>query len=418
LISLIQTAEGALNETHSILQRMRELAVQSSNDTNTDIDRGAIQEEINQLAEEITRIADTTEFNTQNLLGGEFSGKFHIGANEGQNINVEINDMSAQALGVSGNGEGVALTEISNTVSGTTELDLTEGDHTLTVVDFGDNLSVAGETDIKYGLQNEAGEIVAIGASDGKTFQALDNATSRNDLSTLVAGDLQGESINFAESVRSGEVEVTVGSNGSVAAGDATATASIEVDGLETGTYTAVAVDNDNFDDYFADGGGDGKIDIGDGANPLEQGDISSVLLDSEGAVVAVEFSDDGSHTAENQYFKAEDLDFDVDSGTAQGRIDAIVDGDVEALFTSGVQIHGQTIEVKADGGIDVSSQEAADAAITTINNAIETVSAERSKIGAVQNRLDHTINNLGTSAENLTAAESRIRDVDYAEAA
>jgi len=100
-ISLIQTAEGALNETHSILQRMRELAVQSSNDTNVSADRTAIQKEINALASEITRIADNTEFNTQNLLGGTFSGKtFHIGANSGQSITLSISTMNADALSV------------------------------------------------------------------------------------------------------------------------------------------------------------------------------------------------------------------------------------------------------------------------------------------------------------------------------
>ncbi|MGB4565615.1 MAG: hypothetical protein WBI69_02055 [Limnochordia bacterium] len=83
-ISLIQTAEGALNETHAILQRMRELATQASNDTNTAVDRAELQKEIDQLASEITRIADNTEFNTQNLLGGEFKAKFHIGANADQ----------------------------------------------------------------------------------------------------------------------------------------------------------------------------------------------------------------------------------------------------------------------------------------------------------------------------------------------
>src|SRR5690554_4954401 len=88
-ISLIQTAEGALNETHSILNRMRELAVQSANDTNTDEDRVEIQKEMNQLSTEITRISSDTEFNTQNLLNGEFSNKkFHIGANEGQSMSL------------------------------------------------------------------------------------------------------------------------------------------------------------------------------------------------------------------------------------------------------------------------------------------------------------------------------------------
>jgi len=98
-ISLIQTAEGALNETHSILQRMRELVVQAANETNTQTDRQQIQEEIKQLIEELDRIADTTEFNTQKLLDGSFAGVFQIGANSGQTITVAIGDMHANSLG-------------------------------------------------------------------------------------------------------------------------------------------------------------------------------------------------------------------------------------------------------------------------------------------------------------------------------
>ena len=103
-ISLIQTAEGALNETHSILQRMRELSVQSSNDTNTDEDRARLQDEVAALTAEIDRIGDTTEFNTQKLLQGSYSAgkKLQIGANAGQTITINIGSMKTSALGVSG----------------------------------------------------------------------------------------------------------------------------------------------------------------------------------------------------------------------------------------------------------------------------------------------------------------------------
>ncbi|RKQ85484.1 flagellin Hag [Brockia lithotrophica] len=99
-ISLIQTAEGALNETHAILQRMRELAVQAANDTNTDADRNALNNELQQLLQEIDRIAKNTEFNTKKLLDGTFQGKFQIGANENQNIELKISDMSTVGLGL------------------------------------------------------------------------------------------------------------------------------------------------------------------------------------------------------------------------------------------------------------------------------------------------------------------------------
>ncbi len=102
-ISLIQVAEGALNEAHAILQRMNELATQAANDTNTSTDRDAIQQEINQLTSEINRIQSTTQFNTMNLLDGTFQGKnLQVGAISGQGISISISNMDAASLGVSG----------------------------------------------------------------------------------------------------------------------------------------------------------------------------------------------------------------------------------------------------------------------------------------------------------------------------
>ncbi|ELK46299.1 flagellin [Halobacillus sp. BAB-2008] len=242
-ISLIQTAEGALNETHSILQRMRELAVQSANDTNTDVDRAEIQKEVNQLSDEITRIGQNTEFNTQNLTDGSFSGKFQIGSNSGQNIELNISDMRASVLGVQ---------TVSGTIGGVADTAVTDNEHKLT-----------------------------------------------------------------------------------------------------SGSYT-----------------------VADNSGTLE-------LSDAEGNVIGT----------------------DAGSGVFE-------DADGNTVITIAAAADGDSFSV---GGIDVSTQDAADSAITTIQTAIETVSSERSKLGAVQNRLDHTINNLSTSSENLTAAESRIRDVDMA---
>ena len=102
-ISLIQTAEGALNETHSILQRMNELATQAANDTNTTTDRNALQAEVNQLVSEIDRIQSTTQFNTMNLLDGQFTGKnLQVGSLSGQSIKISIGNMNASTLKVSG----------------------------------------------------------------------------------------------------------------------------------------------------------------------------------------------------------------------------------------------------------------------------------------------------------------------------
>ena len=102
-ISLIQVAEGALNETHSILQRMNELATQAANDTNTSVDRTAIRNEMDQLTSEINRIQSTTQFNTMNLLDGSFSSRnLQVGALSGQTIKISVTKMSASNIGVSG----------------------------------------------------------------------------------------------------------------------------------------------------------------------------------------------------------------------------------------------------------------------------------------------------------------------------
>jgi flagellin len=317
-ISMIQTAEGALKESHSILQRMRELSVQSANDTNTSADREEIQKEVNQLAEELTRIGETTEFNTQKLLDGSLDDtKFQIGANEGQNMEIAINDMQATALNVNGDAEfKTAGTYTSGGGTGPLE---TAGSGTYTVVKTDDG---------NYNLMD--GDTKLASGSDGLTFTDTDGS------GTVV----------FNDTVTGGEVTIdaTNGSSGS------TGTASVDSE-LQPGDYT-VSTDGSSIENY-------------------------------DGDVVATWDSADG-----------------------------YIDSEGETVLDAGAAISGATLEV---GGIDVSSQEAANTAIKTLDESIASVSAERSKLGAVQNRLDHTINNLNTAEENLTAAESRISDVDMA---
>jgi len=145
-ISLIQTAEGALNETHSILQRMRELSVQSANDTNTGEDREKLQLEMNQLRQELDRISSATEFNTRKLITGEYSENglvFHIGANKDQIVNLTLNDMSATALGVNGLDE-------------TSSISLsTQSDANIAIKEINSAIEQVSEERAKYGaLQN------------------------------------------------------------------------------------------------------------------------------------------------------------------------------------------------------------------------------------------------------------------------
>jgi len=316
-ISLIQTAEGALNETHAILQRMRELAVQAVNDTNTETDRAELQKEVDQLSQELSRIGATTEFNTKKILDGTFEGVLQIGANSGQNLKIEIGNMKGFALGMAGE----VKYEVSAALTDEGAAALKDGTYIVREADGGGSSS-------SYELVNSDDTVVAV-SSNG-------TAWTENDTS-----DPKGY-FTFSLGVTSGEITVKDGK--------ASALFSAENKGLEAGTYKVNA---------------DGNLE------------------DNNGNVVA----------------------------THNGA-DAYVDADGNTLFASSKLTADMEVTI---GGIDISSRETADAAITKIQAAIENVSAERARLGAYQNRLEHTINNLGASAENLTAAESRIRDVDMA---
>ncbi|NWQ39680.1 flagellin [Bacillus sp. EB106-08-02-XG196] len=210
-VSLLQTAEGALNETHSILQRMRELAVQSANDTNTSSDRVKLQAEIDTLAEEVGRIGSSAEFNGKKLLNGSFDGTFQIGANQDQNMSIQIGDAQSFSLGVAGK---VGIEQSSTvTVGGTTTGDTLKAG----------TYSVSGSAG-NYEVKDENGKVVAA-STDGLTFttKAFDGT----------AGD---DTFTFSQAVKSGTLSYD-GTN-------VKATASFDNTGLEAGSYTYNATDN------------------------------------------------------------------------------------------------------------------------------------------------------------------------------
>ena len=318
-ISLIQTAEGGLNETHAILQRMRELAVQSATDTNVEIDRGAIQDEMNQLVSEIDRISNTTEFNTQKLLNGGFKGTFQIGANEGQAVELQIAKMDTASLG------------LVSTIS-TAQGDVDEANK--------DNAVLA---DGVYTVNKGANALLD---ANGNTVASIDT-------SKITAGGNEIIDLTDKEILVEG-AQITISGNGA-------------------------KYDIKN------------KID-GTAASALAPGnyEVKGTNLIKDGKLVGTVNTDDHKFTPE---------------GGAE--IEASKLGIADNMFIDGLKF---TIN-----GSDVSTRANAEGSITTINKAIETVSAERSKLGAMQNRLEHTIANLDTSSENLQASESRVRDVDMA---
>ncbi len=315
-ISLIQTAEGALAETQNILQRMRQLAVQSVNDTNVDADRQAIQNEIDQLTQEIDRVSTTTEFNTKKLLDGSFQGKLQIGANETQTIKVEIQGMNTVGLGLTGGMEVSANAQ-------TTDVSAFLSDGTYTVNEAGDRLLDQSGTEV--------------GTVAGGAITLADGSTTVTFADNLAAGDTVTVSENGMKEVVT--KEVVAGQENTLAAGTYTVSGTnFMKDGQLIGTYATGTV-------TFTDGSGRADLDIA--------------------------------------------ATFGV---TAPG------DGD---SFT----VHG----------VNLSNREDAEGSIGALDEANNRVSAQRAKLGAIQNRLEHTIANDETSAENLQASESRIRDVDMA---
>ena len=200
-ISLIQVAEGALNETHSILQRMNELATQAANDTNTTADRGAIQSEIDQLVSEIDRVQSTTQFNTQNLLDGSFTGKnLQVGSLNGQKISISIQAMSSAAIGVNAlkmskfDEAGKAMSAIQGAISDVSEMRSTLGalqnrlEHTVSNLDNISENTSAAESRIRD--TDMASEMVEysknnILAQAGQSMLAQANQSTQGVLSLL-----------------------------------------------------------------------------------------------------------------------------------------------------------------------------------------------------------------------------------------
>mgnify|MGYP001270371918 CR=1 FL=1 len=350
-ISLIQTAEGALNETHSILQRMRELAVQASNDTNTDADRAELQKEIEQLTQEIDRIATTTEFNTKTLLTGDYGTK----AVSSAPTNVSVKSSTAETIS-----EGTFDIVVTNAAVQGTEVGNADLSGGVTITkDTNDTIIINGTT-IKF----EAGSYTA-----DQIVNKLNEYSSK----TGVTASHDGTNLTLTNNKYGVQTNSISGNAAATLVGTATTTAGEDAAITVDGQAVTVSVDAN-----------DGRV------LTVTSGALKGIVLNAKGA---------DNSTAELTVNKDELV---MQIGANEGQTLDITIQDMRAA----------SLGVDA---IDVSTASSATSAITTIDKALSSVSSERAKLGAYQNRLEHTINNLGTSAENLTASESRIRDVDMA---
>jgi flagellin len=498
-ISLIQTAEGALNETHSILQRMRELAVQSANDTNTQEDRAEIQKEINQLTSEINRIGNTTEFNTMKLLNGDRAISYTTAASSvvestsiTDGIGGEVTVTSALGVTVGGTTEekvawqkaiagGIVIGEdasanekidwenINLGAAATVTLERTaDGDLKIALAATDDNGN-AYSHEVTFAL-----DAMEAAASDGIYSAQFHGVSFDLDLAEFANAGATTTELNLTTAVDNGETDVrgTYGlkhdfTNSTQAAKfsnfsiDGTSAALAGISSLEislngadvvvTGyaadgttkllnsTITlaaapATAGDTFAYDEngiafefeLIANAAGDditafttNKIDI---SSLVAQVTTSSTTVPGATTVAAdkslrMQIGANNGQAMAIDIADMRSLALGISSNTA-GETKTVQDSmgnDTTAKYTAIANVTKGTDNTAIEYALDVSTSDNAAAAIKVLDDATATVSSERAKLGAFQNRLEHTINNLGTSAENLTAAESRIRDVDMA---
>ena len=435
-ISLIQTAEGGLNETHSILQRMRELAVQSANGTYTQEDRDAIQLEADALKSEIDRISTSTEFNTQQLLDGSLSGggsTSTYGALYGMNetglacggglitTTSSVKGMQVNiTVGASGDGGENAVWDAGglkvtvNLVSGKSYTD----DE---INDLIKNATVpkdAGMT-APYGnitFKSEYGVIQGTAATTTATTSGT-RGTKAVDASKLVADATNGgigssDTITFTansygDSKMSASLFAEIAISTDVAAGkenaEITTAAVVGTSGAKVTLHLATGVEYSEKDiqNILKEAGFDYEVQLTDSKAPDAStngkikfnvaGNIASDKV-TEGAGVGKEFTDSNG----------QGLTFQIG---ANGVEDQRVTLNIDDMGADSLGV----------ANVDVSDRDSANKAIDTIDTAISKVSMQRAGLGALQNRLEYTVNNLTTTNENLTNAESTIRDTDMA---
>lgn len=340
-ISLIQTAEGALQESQNIIQRMRELAVQAASDTNTDDDREQIQQEITQLTNEVDRIANTSEFNTKKLLDGSQAGSTSFGSGkasaEGTFTNGVVSVKLDDATG--------KVSALATAVDDVIRIEFTR-DGTA-IKENGFNVATLNGSKVAFNV--ESGEITLENAAWAGTKSGLKTVTS----------DGAGET---TQAEKTGSIVFTVSNAQNLKAGD------VITINLQKATLTKAAKT------------GDEALRFQIGANGGQEVEASIASM------------------------KAKDLGITQTSATNHLQAMSINNG-VKSDNTTNI-----------GAALDVTNQSSASLAIEAYDNAIQKVSTERSKLGAMQNRLEHTINNLDTSSENLQSAESRIRDVNMAD--
>jgi flagellin len=382
-ISLTQTAEGALGGITGNLQRIRELAVQSANGTNSASDRAAIQAEVLQLSSEINRVATTTQFNGLNLLDGSLgAASFQVGANANQTIDVAVASAKASDLGSNtikqGGTPGIISTATATALNG-------NGGGALTLNGNGQSVTIAaGSNPANTSASTLAGLVNAQTATTGITASAVTTATVSAVTAGTVAFTIQGSNV----------AAISISATISSASDLADIAKAVNAQSVNTGiTATSDKAGNMVLTSLTGD-----DIKLATGAVP--GGFSTATTVGRTGTAASAAIGVSGTTTVGG------DITFDSKSGFS------IVAADATLTGTTGSN-GSTTSKVSA---IDVSTTAGATSALKVVDSALAQVSDQRAALGAVQNRFESTVNNLQTSAENLSASRSRIQDADFAQ--
>lgn len=393
-ISLAQTAEGALQESTNIVQRMRELAVQSANDTNTAGDRGKITKEMGQLKAELTRIADTTTFNGKKLLDGSFNGqKFQIGANASQTISVSVNSARADGLGTQRvDLGGTAASKLAITTAAATQ-SATNG--------------ITGSTFTVTGAYNGTAYSQAVSFTSGDSAKNIAAAANVYTSSTGIT----------ATAVTEARIS-TLGENGSITM-ELTGSNTTAVTVAATVTTTDLSALASAINDKVSQTGISAAVSSDKSYITLSQGEGYDIRVDNFTTTAATTKTINvAGIPASGTPATATTLTSGAsDSTTVTGRI--ALDSD-QSYSISAASADVTTVAVRSStlsqvANIDLNTQSGSNSAISVLDGALSMIDSARAELGAVQNRFQSTISNLMNVSENTVAARSRIRDADFA---
>lgn len=388
-VSLAQTAEGALTQTGEILQRIRELSIQSANATNSATDRKALNDEVNQLIQEVNRVANTTTFNGLKILDGTYQGQqFQVGANANETIGVSVQGATANdlknntiALQSATDNDGLGtVTAAANTAAAGNGV----GAQTLTIA------GASGSSTVSVSANDQASTIAAsINAIVGSTGVAA-KATTSATIGTLSASGTLSFTINGGGTATAISAQVTTSDLTALAAaindvsGKTGVTATLSAD--KTSVVVKQAEGKDVTIEGFTNSAG-GTIQVDGSATAATNEALTSGGNDSTRIAGEVTLNADQGFTAVSS------------AGT-----DVIVAGTTTTASTASLL-----------SSVDISTVSGANSAIDIIDASLAQVSRMRASLGAIQNRFINTIANLQTTSENLSASRSRVRDADFA---